>query len=283
MTDFADGLEVARRSPMAYGPGQVHAPEPSAPTPPLVAAERTDGPDRVRRLYESNELPFDVDAVLPRDRNPWSVSDPMARLLVRLVVDLPCRSVLEFGAGWSSVVLANALQAAGGGRLTSVEHQTDYLGDCWDRVARTPLVDATLVVRPLASQLSRHGLLWRYAGLARSIAARAPFDLVVIDAPPGVYGRSAPLFDVYALLAPGAVIVLDDARRPREQTAVARWLATFPGLQLVVLDETTPRGMAVLRHDGNKRRRLAPRTFAGSIRDRLRESRERRRRAAAAS
>ncbi len=268
---------------MAYGPGQGYVPEPSTLTSPLAAAERTDGPDRVRRLYESNELPFDVDAVLPRERNPWSVSDPMARLLARLVVDLPCRSVLEFGAGWSSVVLAHALQAAGGGRLTSVEHQTDYLADCWDRVARTPLVDATLVVRPLESQLSRHGLLWRYEGLARSIAARAPFDLVVIDAPPGVYGRSAPLFDAYALLAPGAVIVLDDARRPREQTAVARWLATFPGLQLVVLDDTTPRGMAVLRHDGNKRRRLAPRTFAGSIRDRLRESRERRRRAAAAS
>ena len=229
----------------------------------------------VRQAYESPGVPFDLDTILPRERNPWSLSDPMARTLARLVVRLGCRSILEFGAGWSSVVLAHALHAAGGGRLTSVEHQPEYVGDCWDRVRRVPSVDAALVVLPLRSQLSRHGLLWRYDRLARNLAARAPFDLILIDAPPGAYGRAAPLFDSYATLAPGAIVVLDDASRSEERSAIARWLATCPGLQLVVHDEGVQRGIAVLVHDGNKRQRLLPRKIAGTFRDRLRERRER--------
>ena len=241
---------------------------------PGSAASAAVEAQEVKRLYESGDTPFDVAGLLPADRNPWSVSDPMARLLAKLVVARRCRSVLEFGAGWSSVVLAHAIQAAGGGRLTSIEHDTSYLGDCWTRVERQPLVDAKLVIRPLTCSLSRDGLLWRYRDLARHLALRAPFDLVVIDAPPGKYGRSSPLFDSYPLLAAGAVVVLDDAARLRERTAIARWIATYPGLHLVVLDEAARRGIAVLRHDGNKRRRVAPRVFAGSIRDRLREWRE---------
>ena len=244
-------------------------PHPSPPVSPLAS--------RVLDVYQSSDLPFDLDPVLPRDRNPWSVSDPMARALIRFISELECRSVLEFGAGWSSVVLAHALQTVGGGRLTSVEHQPEYLDDCWERVQRFPLVDPALVVRPLRSRISRYGLLWGYDGLAPRLAPRAPYDLVVIDAPPGAYGRSSPLFDTYSLLAPGAVVVLDDASRPAERTAVARWLATFPGLHLVVRDERVRRGIAVLVHDGNKRRRLAPRTIAGTFRERLRERRERRR------
>lgn len=229
----------------------------------------------VRRSYESPDVPLDLDTILPRERNPWSLSDPMARTLARFVAGLGCRSVLEFGAGWSSVVLAHALQAAGGGRLTSVEHQPEYVGDCWDRVRRVPSVDAALVVLPLRSQLSRHGLLWRYDRLARNLAARAPFDLVVIDAPPGAYGRAAPLLDSYAMLAPGAVVVLDDASRSEERSAIVRWLATFPGLRLVVHDEGVQRGIAVLVHDGNKRQRLVPRKIAGTFRERFREHRQR--------
>ena len=221
---------------------------------------------------------FDPIDLLPVDRSVWSVSDDMARLLARLIASFQPKSVLEFGAGWSSVVLAHALAAIGGGRLTSVEHQPDYLGECWQRVEAVRQVDARLVVCPLRSGLSRHGLLWRYAGLTRHIRARAPFDFVVIDAPPGAFGRSAALFDSYSLLSAGALIILDDAARPRERTAVSRWLRSLPGLELVMFDDRVERGLAVLRHDGDKRRRFAPRPFLGTFRDRLRRLRSRRRR-----
>jgi predicted O-methyltransferase YrrM len=225
----------------------------------------------VEALYASADTPLDIEALLPPDLGRWPVSRPMARCLARLIAGLPRRSILEFGAGWSSLVLSQALAAAGGGRLTSVEHQPQYMADgVWDRVARTPGVDAKLIVTGLHRRLSTHGLTWSYRDVRRMIAPRAPFDLVLIDGPPGQYGRSSPLHDAFPLLAPGAVIVLDDAARGRERAAMNWWLTTYPGLGRVVFDTDAERGIAVLVYDGTARRRLATRAFAATFLDRWR-------------
>jgi len=105
------------------------------------------------------------------------------------------------------------------------------------------------------------------------IASRAPFDLLLIDGPPARYGRASPLHDTYQFLAPGAVIVLDDAARRGEQTIAKEWLATYRGLELVVMDRETERGIAVFVHDGTKGRRVAARAVARSFRERWRHFR----------
>src|SRR4029078_12902444 len=121
------------------------------------------------------------------------------------------------------------LAAEGGGRLTSIEHELGYLPrEAWARVEEMPFVNEALIITPLRRTLSVHGLLWSYEAARRHFRERAPFDLVFIDGPLRRYGRTSPLFDAYRYLSPGAVIVLDDAARPEEQTAIARWLATFP-------------------------------------------------------
>ena len=73
----------------------------------------------------------------------------------------------------------------------------------------------------------------------------------------------------------GAVIILDDAARPREQTAIARWRATFPDLELVVLDTEAERGIAVLLRHGGARRRLALRAVLGTFREQWSDWRKR--------
>jgi predicted O-methyltransferase YrrM len=239
----------------------------------------------IEALYASADTPLDIDTLLPPDLGKWPVSRPMAHCLARLVAGLHRRSVLEFGAGWSSLVLSQALAAAGGGRLTSVEHQPQYMAEgLWDRVARTPGVDARLVVTDLHRRLSTHGLIWSYRDVRRKIAARAPFDLMLIDGPPGQYGRSSPLHDALPLLAPGAVIVLDDAARGGERAAMNWWLATYPGLRRVVFDTQTERGIAVFVYEGTGGRRLAARAFAATFLDQWRAlQRARRARTAAAA
>jgi len=207
-------------------------------------------------------------------------------LLVRTYLDksaihgLGCRSVLEFGAGWSSLVIAQALAAEGGGRLTTVEHERELLPrDAWSRVEGIQNVDVALVIAPLRLTLSSHGWLWSYRGVRRYFRERMPFDLVFIDGPPGEYGRTSPLFDAYPFLRPGAVIVLDDAARPGEQRAIKRWLATFPDLELLLLDTEVGRGIAVLVRHGGAHRRLALRAVLGTFRDQWRNWRKRGRRA----
>ena len=234
----------------------------------------------VAALYAARDLrvPIDVEALLPADLGLWPVSRPMAAWLACAVSELGRKSILEFGAGWSSLVLAKALAAAGGGRLTSVEHQPEYIRkDVWEEVQQTAGVDTHLVVAPLQRRLSTHGLLWSYRDVQRQLGSRAPYDLVFIDAPPARYGRTSPLHDAYPFLAAGAVVVLDDAARVEEQTVAKRWLLTYPGLELAVLDPDTARGVAVFVHDGDKRRRLAARAVAGSFRDQWRAFRARQR------
>src|SRR5688500_11483075 len=103
----------------------------------------------IQELYASSHDPVGIDAVLPPDLGLWPVSRPMARWLARLIVGLGRRSVLEVGAGWSAVVLAHALAANGGGRLTSVEHKPQYMGNTWETVQKSPGVDSALVVTGL--------------------------------------------------------------------------------------------------------------------------------------
>lgn len=233
----------------------------------------------IPEVYARGETPIDVERLLPDDLGLWPVSRPMAAWLARAVRGLHCCSVLEFGAGWSSLILAQSLAAAGGGRLTCVEHQRQYVrDDVWDRVQRTPGVDVALVVTDLHLRLSTHGLLWSYRDLRQKLASRAPYDLLFIDAPPARYGRASPLYDAYPFLAPGAVIVLDDAARVEEQTTIKRWIRTYPGLEVIILDTETGRGIAVLLHDGRKGRRVAARAVAGTFRDYWRNFRSRVRR-----
>ncbi len=222
---------------------------------------------QIGRLYASVETPVDVDAFLPPDLGKWPVSRPMARWLTRLVIGLQRTSILEFGAGWSSLVLAHALAARGGGRLTSVEHQPAYVADPWARAEAIAGVDTSLVVTDLHRRVSADGLLWSYRGVRQAIAARAPFDLVFIDAPPGRYGRSSPLHDAYPFLAAGAVVVLDDAGRDEEQLVIKRWLATYPGLHLATMDAHVDRGIAVFVHDGSQRRHFVPRAILRTVRE----------------
>lgn len=229
----------------------------------------------VEQAYANLTTPLDVAALLPDNLGKWPVSLPMANWLAAAIHSLRRSSVLEFGPGWSSLIIAEALAANGGGRLTSIEHQPQYVRpDVWHRVQQKSSVDAVLVVTELRRTLSTHGLLWTYRGLRRRIRSRAPFDLVFIDAPPSPqYGRIATVHDAYPFLAPGAVIILDDAARAQERTAVARWLATYPSLQLVVLDVAAGRGIGVLVHEGTPRRRLEIRAAAATFLDYWRELR----------
>jgi predicted O-methyltransferase YrrM len=222
----------------------------------------------VRRVFENDAADAETDRIVPDSENSWPISRPTARLVARFVRELKLTSVLEFGAGRSSIVLATAMAHVGGGRLTSIEHQPEFSRESWHQVEQVNSVDSCLVASRLRLMLSKQGLTYGFPDASGLIAARAPFDLVFIDSPPGTYGRDAPLWQAYPHLKAGAVVVLDDAERAAEQTTTKRWLKLFPGLQLCVLDTSYGRGVAVFVHSGDKRSRFTPRVFLGTIHDR---------------
>jgi predicted O-methyltransferase YrrM len=196
----------------------------------------------------------------------WAMM-PCTRFLIFMLIDANAlSSVLEFGAGQSSLAAARGLEALGGGCLTSVDNAPEYARHAWTSVERCPNVKASLVQAGLHLRLRRSGLLYEYGQMAEALSPRAPFDLVVIDGPPGVYGRDACLDIAWPYLRDGALILLDDYNRPREQTTVRRWMARYPSLRPVCLDVGFGRGVAVLQHrDGPWRWSL--RNYVGSLHD----------------
>jgi predicted O-methyltransferase YrrM len=215
-----------------------------------------------------------VDRALPDPVTPsWALAPETARLVGNLAVGLKSRSILEFGAGRSSLVLAAALAVTGGGRLTSIDHLPSYAQPAWSRVDEVPGVDAELLEAPLRLALDANGLRYVYDVDAAALERRGPFDLVLVDGPPFFFGRDGTVPAVLPWLAPGSVIVMDDARRRPEQGAIRRWLATRPGLDLVLMEPgfggELGNGVAVLRYDGRPERRGSIAAFLGASADQL--------------
>jgi predicted O-methyltransferase YrrM len=228
-----------------------------------------DLPSQLKAILSGGDHYPEIEELLSGPEDAWAVSTPLGRFLARLIVTKQLRSVLEFGAGRSSAILAKALSQSGGGQLTSIDHQEVFCRPSWKLVEAIPSIDARLVISRLRPRLMRAGCLYTYVDAAPVIASRSPFDLVLIDAPPGIFGRDAPLHLAYEHLADGALIVLDDAARVMERTTVRRWLRRYEGLEVVVEEPSVAQGVVVLRKGAGGRTRFSIRSVIGSFHDRI--------------
>jgi predicted O-methyltransferase YrrM len=191
---------------------------------------RTDSTYDQLAALQGLYLELGVDKSLPVSRG-WAASpDFLVRVRERLLRLRP-RTVIECGSGISTVVTALTLREIGAGHLWSLEHSPEHA-----RATRLELEKhgvsgfATVVDAPLESHAIEDGSWTWYA--TRGLPA-APIDMLVIDGPPKRTGKLArwpagPL--LFPRLAPGAVVLLDDAARPDEQEAVRRWRRAHPDL-----------------------------------------------------
>lgn len=209
----------------------------------------------------------DLRALLA-NTDEWAVTLEMAHVLEGLVLRLRPVSILEFGAGRSSLVLASALQACGGGRLTSIEHQPQFAEPAFRQMRQYQKVDACMLRAALTLRFSRYGLLHSYTVVGDALRGRGPFDMVFIDAPPGHLGREATLMAAAPFLAKSAIAVLDDAARSAEKTAITRWERAL-GVNRIYESDRVGRGIAVLEVPHPVVPAFSWRTFAGTIHDRL--------------
>jgi predicted O-methyltransferase YrrM len=207
----------------------------------------------------------EVERSFPSSTTSWPIDRTLGRLLARLVIQLGRRDILEFGAGSSSVVFAQALAKLGGGRLTTVEEDPAWSTAQWAVASNTPTVDARLIASRVFFRAAREGLYHGYDAAARSaVTARGPYSLVLIDGPDGYIGRDGALHLAYASLAPGALVIVDDAKRRKERDTIARWMAVYPGLTMLVDAPSLGHGTAVLEYTGDPTRRVSARAFASS-------------------
>jgi predicted O-methyltransferase YrrM len=220
---------------------------------------------RVQGLVSNDTVYVDVEAAFPASTSAWPIDRAMGRLLARLVVELGIRDVLEFGAGTSSVVFAQALARIGGGRLTSVEEDPAWSVDQWAIASTLPTVDARMIASRVFFRAERRGLYHGYTPDARAaVAARGPYSLVLIDGPDGYIGRDGALHLVFGHLAPNALVVVDDAKRRKEKDTIARWMAVYPGLTVLADAPHLGHGVAILGYSGDTTQRTSTRALVSS-------------------
>jgi len=189
---------------------------------PWLLASLWGGRQRDKRaMLAALDLPDDA---LPH-LGSWKADVGFLRQIVSAIEELRPEHVVELGAGASTLIAAKAMQMNGGGRLHSFDQHQDFVQATADWLARYRL-SADLQHAPLLR--SAPGWPGRWYAIS-DLPDR--IDLLIIDGPPWavhplVRGAAECLFH---RLAPGGMVLLDDAARPGERIVARRWREMWPG------------------------------------------------------
>ncbi|NKX93598.1 class I SAM-dependent methyltransferase [Sanguibacter hominis ATCC BAA-789] len=154
----------------------------------------------------------------------WAATATTLHVLVAAILEADAHpTVLECGSGASSVWIASALRARGGGHLISLEHDPRFGNQTRQELRRLGLDDLVdLRIAPLAP-FSDGEDMW-YS--TQTLTDIPELDIVLVDGPPGDAQPMSrqPAFPLLARhLRDGSLIVLDDTDRPDEQAVVKSW------------------------------------------------------------
>lgn len=190
--------------------------------------------DRIFRQQEALQNLYQLVTVrraMPASRG-WALSPDILLGYVEDILGRRPRTVLECGSGVSTVWAAYALQQLGAGRVVALDHEAEFADKTRGVLADHGLTDVAEVRHAPITPLELPDGSWHWYDTA-ALKDLHDVDLVLIDGPPKPTQEQAryPALPVLRdLLAPGAVLLLDDAARPDEQAILQRWVAEWPGL-----------------------------------------------------
>lgn len=165
---------------------------------------------------------------LPDDALPhlgsWKADTGLLHRIVDTIFAQMPQTVVELGAGASSLVAARALKLAGGGRLISYDQHGDFVG-----AVRSWLADHDLAAdvrhAPLVARNGHWSSLWYdLHGVPDQI------DLLLIDGPPWALGPTIRegAERLFSRVPVGGIVMLDDAARPGERLVARHWKRDWP-------------------------------------------------------
>ena len=138
--------------------------------------------------------------------------------------------VVELGSGLSTLVIAAALRSNGAGRLLSIDADEGYAAQTRDELLRQGLGEWVELRFAALTEMKCEGIARPWYD-TRVLADLSQVELLLIDGPPtalraDIRYPALPFF--WGRLAPGAIVLLDDAARPAERAMAAAWQRQFP-------------------------------------------------------
>ncbi len=195
--------------------------------------------DSLQRLTERYPV-----TIKPPPLGGWAIGPGALVYLLEHVEANDSSLVVECGPGASTIYLAEFFRRRGHGRVISLEHDERFFHYVTDDLARRGLGDfADVRHAPLTEvEVGGGSQLWYDPSALEDIA---DIDVLLVDGPPQATGKLARYPAVPLLgsrLSDTALVVVDDAHRPDEQAAMARWREELGWESLI----TPPGGFAAL-------------------------------------
>ncbi len=168
---------------------------------------------------------------LPADALPnlgsWKADMGLLKLVTDHILTAKPHTVVEFGTGASTLIMAKALQMTGAPHhLITVDQYEDFSAKTRDWLAEHGL-SAEFRAAPLVDPPLGWPGLWYDPGTLPD-----KIDFILIDGPnwaihPFTRGAAESLFDRLPI---GGVVMLDDAARPGERVVARRWRRNWPNM-----------------------------------------------------
>lgn len=156
----------------------------------------------------------------------WAM-EPVSLLgIVKLILERKPRLVIELGGGASTIWIGYALRKAGGGKVISVDHLSEYRDRTEAALRQHGLQQyAETRLAPLQPvNIGGETFNWYCLDMFEDVNA---IDIVLVDGPPAKSGPAARYPAIPILkdrLHDGTLVVLDDADRVAESKISKRWL-----------------------------------------------------------
>lgn len=158
----------------------------------------------------------------------WAMDPASCRFVAAFARALEAQRVVEFGSGFSTLMLAREIEQKEGNYLLSVDDSPRY-STMASEALETSACKAKVEFRvaPLRPKLYGPRLLLSYALPKGLVGAMGPFDLALIDAPHDGWDPEAVLYDVFPAIELGGYALLDDANAPRRAATMEAWRSAF--------------------------------------------------------
>jgi predicted O-methyltransferase YrrM len=206
----------------------------------LSSAEKLD-------LTFTNPAPLD-DTIINASPGGWSIDKAVTKALMRIIQDKNISTVVEIGAGFSSIIFHYSLnKSASDFEVFSIEENVDWFKIPEDLKELVDRDSMSFQTGGLSFVFGKFGIHASYM-IPEKENLKFGVELVFVDGPQYYYGREGALDGIFEKLKVGCLIVMDDAERYTEQCVIYKWLKVYKGLELIYFKEKFgDKGLAILK------------------------------------